>query len=128
MNGDRKTEKLPNGMEMEYEEKDGIWFAVMEGERNKEYCRPLGKYGRMAEKYWQEHKPAELQQLLIEGIRMETLHRIEERAEQRMEKLQEQMLSQDPIKNPKDTMAAYQHRQRIHDQAEEIVLKEIIFS
>uniref|UniRef100_UPI001CED5B72 TnpV protein n=1 Tax=Anaerocolumna chitinilytica TaxID=1727145 RepID=UPI001CED5B72 len=114
---------------MEYEEREGLWFGVVEEEKNNQASlNQLTKYGNLAMKYWEEEKPVELQQLLVDGIMVETMLKIQERAEQMMEQLQEQMMKEKPIKNPSDTMEAYRHRQRIHDQAEEIVLQEIVYN
>uniref|UniRef100_UPI0038CBFC4E TnpV protein n=1 Tax=Anaeromicropila herbilytica TaxID=2785025 RepID=UPI0038CBFC4E len=111
---------------MEYEERDGLWFAVV-GEEKKDN-QPLGKYGNQALEYWEKEKEFELQQLILNGAMMETMYQIEKRAEEMMETLQEELLQKDPIKNPSDTMETYHHRQRIHDQAEEIVLHEVIYN
>ncbi|WP_408626143.1 TnpV protein [Anaerocolumna cellulosilytica] len=113
---------------MEYEEKDGLWFGVTEETEKAKIAQPLTKYGNLALKYWESEKELELQHLIIEGKLNETMLQIQNQAEEMMEQLQEKMLKEDPIRNPQDTMETYRHRQRIHDQAEEIVLREIVYN
>ena len=99
----------------------------MKGEADESYTAKLGKYGLLAKNYWQENKEIQLQILIANGTMMKTMHEIEDRANQMMEQLQKEMLEKDPVKNPQDTMESYKHRQRIHDQAEEIVLREVVY-
>jgi phosphohistidine phosphatase SixA len=115
-------------MEMEYEERNGLWYGLVEEEKNQGNMNNLTKYGNLAMKFWEEEKPVELQELLIEGTLFSTMLRIQEQAEKMMDELQEKMLTAEPIKNPSDTIETYRHRQRIHDQAEEIVLREVVYN
>uniref|UniRef100_UPI0038CDB038 TnpV protein n=1 Tax=[Clostridium] polysaccharolyticum TaxID=29364 RepID=UPI0038CDB038 len=112
---------------MDYIEKDGIQFADVKGELDEKYTAKLGKYGILAMNYWKENKAIQLQILVTKGIMMKTMHEIEDRANLMMDELQKKMLKQDPVKNQQNTMESYRHRQRIHDQAEEIVLREVVY-
>ncbi|WP_416390144.1 TnpV protein [Tepidibacter hydrothermalis] len=89
--------------------------------------KSLGKYGQMAMMYLKEEHPNRYSLLLSEGILMETMHKVNQQAWERMELLKNQMLKTDPIPNPKDTYQSYRHREMIRARAEELVLHEIVY-
>jgi len=89
--------------------------------------KPLGKYGMMALNYLKQNHLYRFNQLQIEGELIPLMHQVNEEAYQKLEMLQEQMLKVNPIPNPEDTYQTYQHRDMIRTQAEEIVLREIVY-
>lgn len=89
--------------------------------------KPLGKYGMMALDYLKQNHLYRFSQLQMEGELIPLMHQVNEEAYQKLEMLQEQMLKANPIPNPEDTYQTYQHRDMIRTQAEEIVLKEIVY-
>src|SRR5665647_2808795 len=115
-------------VELNYKEVDGIFYPNLQISKNKAADqKPLGKYGQMAMTYLREEHQSRYSLLLSEGMLMETMHKVNKEAWERMELLQEQMLKVDPVINPNNTYQSYQHREMIRTRAEEIVLHEIVY-
>uniref|UniRef100_UPI0038CD4DB4 TnpV protein n=1 Tax=Vallitalea guaymasensis TaxID=1185412 RepID=UPI0038CD4DB4 len=87
----------------------------------------IGKYGNKALTYLKEEYPHRYSYLRAEGILLKTMYKVNEEAHQRMELLQQLMLTTEPIKNPENFYESYRHREMIRTRAEEIVLHEIVY-
>uniref|UniRef100_UPI0036F2AB51 TnpV protein n=1 Tax=Clostridium faecium TaxID=2762223 RepID=UPI0036F2AB51 len=114
-------------MELNYIEKDGILYPQIQiSEEQKLDNTDLGKYGRMAMRYLKENHPNRYSLLLMEGKLTDTMLKVNEEAYNKMDLLMEQMLKEDPITNPMNTMETYKKKEQKKMVAEEIILKEIV--
>lgn len=92
---------------------------------------PLNKYGRMRLRYLQEHRPGLYTRLILSGNLYEDLLDIQKAAQKRMEIITEKMAK---AQNINETMKAQNQMawvgamNMIRLQAEEIVLRELIYS
>ena len=92
--------------------------------------RPIGKYGRMHREYLKEHNPMMFNDLVLEGQFWTYLADLNEQAQERLSLIVEQMkVSEGVTENLKasDQMAGIRAMNSIHNRAEEIVLKEIVY-
>lgn len=92
--------------------------------------RPIGKYGRMHREYLKEHNPMMFNDLVLEGQLWTYLADLNEQALERLSLIVEQMkISEGVTENLKasDQMAWIRAMNSIHNRAEEIVLKEIVY-
>jgi hypothetical protein len=135
----RKTYNLPHRPEMPGK---GEIMMNLTYEKNGDYLIPmlqmdeqpegtLTKYGLMRKNYLQEHKKGIYTGLLLKGKLKEHLLAIQEQAEQRMELLTAQMAKAEGV--TEELKATNQMKwvgmmNNIRHSAEEIVLKELIYS
>ena len=91
----------------------------------------LGKYGRMQRRYLKEHRPVLYTNLLMTGKLDQHLSEIDEACERRMELLISQMAMQEGVTEvlkAADQMAWVRRMTSIHNRAEEIALRELVYS
>lgn len=91
----------------------------------------LNKYGRMRLRYLKEHQKADYTIMLMDGTLNTHLKEIQETAENRVQRIIEHLKAKsDLTEEMKNTDMLYWvgAMNSIKDQAEEIVLKEIIYS
>ena len=87
---------------------------------------PIGKYGILARNYLKEHHSARYTFLVLEAEIDDICRQVDREANEMMETLQAQLRAQ--TTDPKgDFMAAVQYKTMIRDQAEEVVLNEIVY-
>ena len=92
---------------------------------------PLGKYGRMREKYLKEHRPLLYSTMLLGGRLDEHLHEIDAVTQKRMDQLMQQMAETAGITEElkaRDPMRWVGEMNAIKAQAEEMILEELIYS
>ena len=92
--------------------------------------RPMGKWGRMHRDYLREHKPIPYNCLLLSGKLWTYLVDLNEQAQDRLERIVNQMKAAEGIKEAlkgSDPMAWVQRMNNIRARAEEFVRKELIF-
>ena len=92
---------------------------------------PLGKWGRMRRHYLKEHRPALYSSMLVTGYLDQHLAEIDEACEERMELLTRQMSTQEGVTEElkaSDQMEWVRRMNSIRNRAEEIVLRELIYS
>lgn len=91
--------------------------------------RPIGRWGRMHRDYLKEHRPVVFNQLVLSGNLWTYLADINEQAQHRMEVLIKQMMASEGVTdelkeaNQLDWVCKMNY---IQNQAEEIILKELI--
>ena len=96
-----------------------------------EESRPIGKWGRMHREYLKEHKPIQYNCLLLSGKLWTYLADLNEQAEDRLERMIDQMKATEGITEAlkaSDPMAWVQRMNNIRNRAEKIILQELIFS
>ena len=95
---------------------------------NKE--RSIGKYGRMHRDYLKEHKPMRFNDLVLEGQLWTYLADLNEQAQSRLQLIIRQMQEAESVTDElkeNDQMAWIKAMNSIHNRAEEIVLRELIY-
>jgi len=92
---------------------------------------PLGKYGRMRERYLREHRHLLYSTMLLGGRLDDHLHEIDAAAQKRMDQLMRQMAETAGISEElkaHDPMRWVCEMNSIKAQAEETILEELIYS
>ena len=101
------------------------------GKKKPEEHRPIGKYGRLHREYLREVHPARLNTLILTGELWTYLTDLNEQAQERLDTIMEQMKAAEGVTEElKRThqMEWVQRCNNIHNRAEEIILREIIYS
>ena len=96
-----------------------------------EETRPIGKRGRMHREHLREHKPIQYNCLLLSGKLWTYLADLNEQAQDRLERMIDQMKVSEGITEAlkaSDPMAWVQRMNNIRNRAEKIILQELIFS
>ena len=90
--------------------------------------RPILKYGSLRRHFLMNHKQATYQLLIMQERLMEHLADVQEQSDNRMRILMEQLVETDPPpEKEEDMMAWVGHMNSLHNQAEEVVIKELIY-
>ena len=92
--------------------------------------RPIGRWGRMRREYLREHKPIQYNCLLLSGELRTYLADLNEQAQDRLERIIDQMKATEGITEAlkaSDPMAWVQRMNNICARAEEIIREELIF-
>ena len=90
---------------------------------------PIGKYGRMRQRYLKEHRPGFYSSLILSEKLYPHLWEIQETATARMEQMMADLLKANPAPDKKlNQMAWVQHMNMLKAQAEEVILTELINS
>lgn len=92
--------------------------------------RPIGKWGRMHRDYLREHKPIQYNCLLLSGKLWTHLADLNEQAQDRLERIIDQMKAADGITEAlkaSDPMAWVGAMNNIRFRAEAIIREELIF-
>lgn len=92
--------------------------------------RPIGKWGRMHRDYLREHKPIQYNCLLLSGKLWTYLSDLNEQAQDRLERIIDQMKAADGITEAlkaSDPMAWVGAMNNIRFRAEAIIREELIF-
>ena len=92
--------------------------------------RTIGKYGRMHRDYLKEHKPMRFNDLVLEGQLWTYLADLNEQAQNRLQLMIRQMQEAESVTEElkaKDQMAWVRSMSSIHNRAEEIILRELIY-
>lgn len=89
----------------------------------------LGKYGRLRRIYLMNQRPMRYNTLLLTGKLYPHLLEIEQSARSQMQQTLDSLLKADPAPDKATRQMAWvQHMNRLKAQAEELVLKELIYS
>ena len=92
--------------------------------------RTIGKYGRMHRDYLKEHKSMRFNDLVLEGQLWTYLADLNEQAQSRLQLIIRQMQEAESVTDElkeNDQMAWIKAMNSIHNWAEEIVLRELIY-
>ena len=93
--------------------------------------RPIGKYGRMHREYFREVHPVRLNTLTLTGELWTYLADLNEQAQERLDTIMEQMKDAEGVTEElkrTQEMEWVRRCNNIHNRAEEIILREIIYS
>ena len=92
--------------------------------------RTIGKYGRMHRDYLKEHHPMRFNHLVLEGQLWAYLADLNEQAQSRLQMIIRQMQEAESVTEElkeKDQMAWVRAMSSIHNRAEEIILRELVY-
>ena len=92
--------------------------------------RTVGKYGRMHRDCLKENHPMRFNHLILEGQLWTYLADLNEQAQKRLQLIIRQMQEAEPVTEElkaKDQMAWVRSMNSIHNRAEEIVLRELVY-
>ena len=95
-----------------------------------EESRPIGRWGRMNRDYLREHKPIQYNCLLLSGKLWTYLADLNEQAQDRLERIIDQMKATEGITEAlkaSDPMVWVQRMNNIRSRVEEIVREELVF-
>ena len=93
--------------------------------------RPIGKWGRMHRDYLREYKPIQYNCLLLSGKLWTYLANLNEQAQDRLERMIDQMKVSEGITEAlkaRDPMAWVQRMNNIRSRAEEIIREGLIYA
>ena len=93
--------------------------------------KPLGKYGRMRKKYLQEHRPVLWNSLILSEKLYPHLREIDEAANSRLEQMMPELMKSAGVTEElkaSDPMKWVGLMNTLKAQAEEIILKELVYS
>ena len=120
-----------------YDESNDLWYERI-GDYyipvltlSSEEQRPIGKWGRMHRDYIKEHRPILFNDLILSGHLWVYLVDLNEQAQERLDTIMEQMkVAEGVTEELKRTcqMEWVQRCNNIHNRAEEIILREMIYS
>ena len=119
-----------------YDESNGLWYELI-GDYyipvlalSSEEQRPIGKWGRIHRDYIKEHRPILFNDLVLSGQLWTYLANLNEQAQERLSLIVEQMKASEGVTEElktADQMAWVGAMNNISDQAEEIILREMIY-
>jgi len=92
--------------------------------------RPIGKYGRMHREYLKEHNPMRFNDLVLKGQLWTYLADLNEQEQERLSLIVEQMKVAEGVTEElkaSDQIAWVRAMNSIHNRAEEIVLRELVY-
>ena len=92
--------------------------------------RSIGKYGRMHRDYLKEHHPIRFNHLVLEGQLWTHLADLNEQAQSRLQLIIRQMQEAESVTKElkaHDQMAWLRPMNSIHNRAEEIILRELVY-
>jgi len=101
---------------------DGLYYPDLRLSEETHY--PIGRYGRMRERYLKEYRKELYLELLLNGRLNEHLHQTDEECFQRMECLMEQMKEKQKSENQMQWVGLMNN---IRHCAEEVVLAEFVY-
>ena len=92
---------------------------------------PLSKYGRMREKYLKENRKGLWSVMLLNGTLPAHLREIDETANRRLEQMMSELTAQAGITEEmkeRDSIVWTQQMNNLKEQAEEVIMQELIYS
>ena len=92
--------------------------------------RTIGKYGRMHRDYLEEHHPLRFNHLVLEGQLWTYLADLNEQAQRRLQLIIRQMQETESMNEELkayDQLAWVRAMNNIHNRAEEIILRELVY-
>ena len=93
--------------------------------------QPLGKYGRMRKQYLQEHRPVLWNTMILSEKLYPHLREVDQTANRRMEQMMEELKKSAGVTEElkaSDPMKWVGLMNNLQAQAEEVILRELIFS
>ena len=119
-----------------YEEHNGRYiqcgeYLIPEMGLTQEEQKPLGKYGMMRRRYLEENRQGLYTRMILNGTLMEHLQEIDETCHRRMNQMIQAMAKAEGITEvlkAKDQLSWVRKMNSLHNCAEEIVIKELVYT
>ena len=111
---------------LDYTEQDGIMYPNLQISNDSEDDQPLGRYGRMAMEYLQAEHPQRYMTLKMDGSLMSVMHKVQDEATGRIERLIQRMLLKAPMPETEDTLARTRHLNRLRSEAENAIVRDYV--
>ena len=109
------------------EESDGMMYPEIRISDNPQTDRiPVGLFGKQWKAYMTEKYPDRLSELVARGRINEVILQVDREAEERKERIIQELLAARPMPDTMDTMERAGHMNMITKTAEEIVMDEIV--
>lgn len=122
------NEKIGTSIEFEYyADEKGLLYPKLEI-TDKKYDKPLGRYGRMAVDYMEEHYPSRLTFLKIDCTYMEVFHKANEKVLDRIYELLDEQLKTNPVPKTANILERTRHINNLKSIAEEFAIEEVVFT
>ena len=117
-----------NWPKIEYvEAENGMLYPKLE--HPKQPAGSIGKYGEMRRRYLQEYRKATYSMMVLEGTMKQHLMDVNEQAHTQIEVLMHDLLKVHPVPDKaKNQLGWIQHMNMLKMQAEEIILRELIYT
>ena len=117
-----------NWPKIEYvEAENGMLYPKLE--HPKQPAGSIGKYGEMRRRYLQEYRKATYSMMVLEGTLKQHLMDVNEQAHKQIEELIDGLLKANPVPDKAANQLGWiQHMNKLKMQAEEITLRELIYS
>ena len=119
-----------------YDENSGLHYTLVgdyyipDLTLNEDERRPVGKYGRLHKTFLKEPRPGFYQQLVLKGTLSTYLADLDEQVQERLEVIEQQMQDADGVTEQlkaENQMEWIRCKNSIHNRAEEIVLRELVY-
>lgn len=117
-----------NWPKIEYvDAEDGMLYPKLD--YPKQPAGSIGKYGEMRRRYLKEHRKTTYSLMILEGTLKQHLMDVNEEAHRQIEALIDDLLKANPAPDKaKDQFGWIQHMNMLKMQAEEIILRELIYT
>ncbi|MBO5256828.1 MAG: TnpV protein [Clostridia bacterium] len=106
-------------------------YMIPDIQLSEQVMKPLGRYGRMRREYLKKHRPILWNQMILSEKLYPHLYEIEETANRRMEQMMEELTKKEGVTEEmksENPMQWVQTMNRLHAEAEETILTELIYS
>ena len=106
-------------------------YLIPEMGLTQEEQKPLGKYGMMRRRYLEENRQGLYTRMILSGTLMEHLQEIDETCHRRMNQMIQAMAKAEGISEAlkaKDQLSWVRKMNSLHNCAEEIVIKELVYT
>ena len=121
---------MKENMKITYHKEGQFLFPDLVIEESSQNPRTVGKYGLLRKTYLKNHRPAYYQELLFNGKLNDHLADIDEAATDRFIRLTDQMAKAQGITETlkaKNMLLWIQRMNAVREQADEIVLRELVY-
>ena len=106
-------------------------YMIPDIQLSEQPMKSLGRYGRMRREYLKKHRPILWNQMILSEKLYPHLYEIEETANRRMEQMMEELTKKEGVTEEmksENPMQWVQTMNRLHAEAEETILTELIYS
>lgn len=112
-------------MGIQYEEKDGLLYPIVEEEISTESIH-IGKYGDLWMEYLKSNYPDRYRHLFQFGKLMKKAEEVNEEAYEMLDRIVAKYLNKHPSVDPNSTMEMWQIREQAKMIAEEMIFQDIV--
>ena len=121
---------MQEDMKVTYHQDERFLFPDLTIEESSQNPRTVGKYGLLRKTYLKNHRPAYYQELFFNGKLTDHLADIDEAAMERFIRLTDQMMKEQGITEAlkaENMLLWIQRMNAVREQADEIVLRELVY-